>query len=555
MIHASKVREAFTARTTHTKRKTDVTERHDSRVELVAAILACLAAIAPPSSAEIITVCTSGCDYTSIIDAISNANDGDIIQLAAETYREHQTIEVHGRSLRLRGPSTPDGQPLAILDGQDQHRVLSVMNSSLDLENITIMHGNASPDDPLQGGGGVRVEASSIMMQDCVVSNSLGAPGGGMHLKLTTADLLRCRIHGNTTLNTKGKYPTGGPGGGLSQSDGVLSLQQCEVLGNYAWGTGGGIASDGELVIDECVIDGEAELESSQTWSALHCNQIQLSNSEIRASCKFDSGVVTDSEFANFNGPNYYGPCSCCGSSSPAILAGSTSFQSCTFYQLSATNSSPVWGGSAYQGCMFIDNRSGAGGYLADGSCGGALRSSDENAVLRDCVFTGNSAVYGGAVYGLNIIISNCTFRENTSYSNPDYCDTPITGAGGAIYGTGCQIVSCLFEGNESSGPGSAVAGNQNSSFGSVFCGSDTDWIAGDWQDFGENSFAKTCPLICPGDLDDDGFVSGIDLGMWLQHAGNVCDPGSPCPGDLDGDGEVRGSDLGLLLLNWGICD
>ena len=37
-------------------------------------------------SAETITVCASGCDYTSINAAISAASGGDVIHLSAETY-------------------------------------------------------------------------------------------------------------------------------------------------------------------------------------------------------------------------------------------------------------------------------------------------------------------------------------------------------------------------------------------------------------------------------------------------------------------------------------
>ncbi len=47
-------------------------------------------------------------------------------------------------------------------------------------------------------------------------------------------------------------------------------------------------------------------------------------------------------------------------------------------------------------------------------------------------------------------------------------------------------------------------------------------------------------------DLDEDGIVSGADLGLLLVGWGQ------PGPTDLDGDGTTDGADLGLLLAAWG---
>ena len=72
---------------------------------------------------------------------------------------------------------------------------------------------------------------------------------------------------------------------------------------------------------------------------------------------------------------------------------------------------------------------------------GGAIYIFDSSPKIEDCIFTGNSAVYGAAAYigdNSDAIIENCIFAENSSEGN-----------GGAIffYGTdavisGCEIVS-----------------------------------------------------------------------------------------------------------------
>ena len=55
---------------------------------------------------------------------------------------------------------------------------------------------------------------------------------------------------------------------------------------------------------------------------------------------------------------------------------------------------------------------------------------------------------------------------------------------------------------------------------------------------------------FCLGDLDGDGFVNGVDLGLLISEWG--CK--GTCSGDLNGDGMVNAADLGLLISYWGSC-
>lgn len=52
----------------------------------------------------------------------------------------------------------------------------------------------------------------------------------------------------------------------------------------------------------------------------------------------------------------------------------------------------------------------------------------------------------------------------------------------------------------------------------------------------------------CTADINGDGIVDGVDLGLLL---GNWGQPGA---GDIDNDGAVTGFDLGTLLGQWGTC-
>lgn len=53
---------------------------------------------------------------------------------------------------------------------------------------------------------------------------------------------------------------------------------------------------------------------------------------------------------------------------------------------------------------------------------------------------------------------------------------------------------------------------------------------------------------VCPGDLDGDGVVDGVDIAMVLGQWGTS---GSA---DLNGDGMVDGADLAVVLGGWGAC-
>jgi hypothetical protein len=66
----------------------------------------------------------------------------------------------------------------------------------------------------------------------------------------------------------------------------------------------------------------------------------------------------------------------------------------------------------------------------------------------------------------------------------------------------------------------------------------------------GAGSLVLSCVLPpCEGDLNGDGNVDGLDLGVTLSQWG------SNGSADLNGDLNVDGLDLGLLLAGWGACN
>ena len=70
------------------------------------ALLLATSALACATTADTITVCAEGCDHVSVNAAIDAANDGDVIQLAAETYTEEGPIDTDGKAVTTRRVGT-----------------------------------------------------------------------------------------------------------------------------------------------------------------------------------------------------------------------------------------------------------------------------------------------------------------------------------------------------------------------------------------------------------------------------------------------------------------
>jgi len=70
------------------------------------------------------------------------------------------------------------------------------------------------------------------------------------------------------------------------------------------------------------------------------------------------------------------------------------------------------------------------------------------------------------------------------------------------------------------------------------------------WEDTGAPiTVGPPAPPPCPADLNDDGSVNGMDLGIMLGN----WDTANPLT-DLNSDGSTNGIDLGILLGGWGDC-
>ena len=115
----------------------------------------------------------------------------------------------------------------------------------------------------------------------------------------------------------------------------------------------------------------------------------------------------------------------------------------------------------------------------ADSGFGGGLIADGGSPTLKNCEFTGNTAVSGGAMYIANqtavaAVVTNCVFHKNTAEAagaidmasasptieNDTFSDNLANNtSGGAILNLGSSptITNCLFNGNSANAYGGAI--------------------------------------------------------------------------------------------------
>lgn len=243
------------------------------------------------------------------------------------------------------------------------------------------------------------------------------------------------------------------------------------------------------------------------------------------------------------------------------------------------------------ENCVFRNNIARNGG-------GAICMTFPQDTLVNDCVFDGNTATFGGAIFHPQ---NSNTDPTSPTITNSTFVGNTATGTGGAVAagGSGPTYDNCYFEGNANlvSPPSSDWPGGWNWAGGGCFhfnaggspsvtnsqffyntvaggqCGAviwvgnvtnpvvignlllcentcngvESNFTGGPYDNTGGN---EICDL-CPADLNDDGQINGADLGLLIGFW-SCC--GSSCTGDINDDGCVNGADLAELLGSWGEC-
>jgi len=212
--------------------------------------------------------------------------------------------------------------------------------------------------------------------------------------------------------------------------------------------------------------------------------------------------------------------------------------------------------------------------------------------VIADCMIENNTAQKdGGGIYcwaGTDVVVTSCTITGNIASLN-----------GGGISFQSCTptVTGCDISGNTSTGVGGGIHSWKSGVAidSTAICSNNPDQIFGPWTDNGDNCISIDCDgdgdgtadcidgcpddpnktepgdcgcgvadedannngvsdcleTICPGDIDDTGFVDIEDLLILLSEFG-PCPDG--CEADFDADEDVDVNDLLVLIGGWGPC-
>jgi hypothetical protein len=213
-----------------------------------------------------VTVCASGCTYTTISAALTAASSGEVIKVGAGTY---------DGGFVIRTPVTIQGasRTTTIISGgaSNNGTVVDVEATPVTISGVTITGGTWSSTSG-ETGGGVVTGRGVLDLKNCYITGNQGndGSGGGGINSYATTNINRCQINGNTSGAGQGQgggihvggsgavnitngtveNNTAGYGGGIDiDNGGSLTLQGTQVEGNTAAHQGGGIDNNGSLTV------------------------------------------------------------------------------------------------------------------------------------------------------------------------------------------------------------------------------------------------------------------------------------------------------------------
>ena len=240
-------------------------------------------AVVPAAWADTVTVCASGCNYTSINAAIAAAQNGDVIQLAAQTYLEGAVINTLGKAITLRGVVNAAGEPASVLDGADSHRVLicqSGETTATVFENLVIRNGTGD-----YGGGMYNYNNSNPSLNNCTFTDNTASGqygyGGGMYNNYSSSPTLtNCTFTGNTA-----QY-----GGGMFNYNSSPTLTNCTFTDNTATYSGVGMYNSASSpTLNDCTFTLNTGVGMYNNSNPTLTNCILCSNTPLQI-----SGLYTD---------------------------------------------------------------------------------------------------------------------------------------------------------------------------------------------------------------------------------------------------------------------
>ncbi len=434
-------------------------------------VLASLLLLCGTAIGDTITVCSTGCDHTSINDAIDAASNYDLIVLSAETYREGVVVDTDQKVVTIRGTVDDEGNPTSIIDGQGEHRVLACRSGETLLtvfENLVITNGEA------EYGAGMFIDESSPTLANCTFAgNEAGVDGGGVYnasdrwsvMMIGSPNFTNCRF----TENHADRH-----GGGMFNDFSRARLEGCVFIDNTSEENGGAVFNDrSNADFTGCGFTGNAADEKGGGMYNQECTPTLVACDFIENEADIGGGMTNRTSDAELTG--------------------------CLFTENQSDDGGGVYNDESnplFNGCSFIGNRS---------DQGGGMKNTWSSPILDDCVFTENEGEEGGGIFSRmesDPILTNCRL----------WCNLPNSIEGDFTDSKGnCITSECIECDPKEDGPPDEQAN----------CPGDID--SNRTVDGGDLGLLMSAwgSLDPSADLNHDGRIDGLDLGLILSAWGD----------------------------------
>ncbi len=203
-----------------------------------------------------LTVCSSGCDHTTIQAAINAASAFDVIQINEATHTE-LSITVNKSDLTIQG----QGQTTTIVQAAGTQASASdrifVVNTSItvNFQDLTLRHGNATG----RGGAILLNSSSAVTFTRVTLTNNDSSEDGGAIASASSTSGIVLILEECIVSNNNAGVNTFSDGGGIYSSGGNTTLTKCSIFNNQCGDDGGGvyISEFGSVnTFTNCVISG-----------------------------------------------------------------------------------------------------------------------------------------------------------------------------------------------------------------------------------------------------------------------------------------------------------
>ena len=341
-------------------------------------VLVLFVGLAAPSRgyAATLTVCASGCKYTTIAAAIAAAKPGSTISILDAVHTEWNiTID---RNLTVQGK----GAAKTAVDGAANGTVFIVDSGvTATFQDLTIRNGGGGAVGDV---GGIHNDGTLTVKHAAVSGNQAATDGGIMNsgtLTVTNSTLSENLAEdaeggidnegGTLTVTNSTFSDNSGLGGGAIAGSGTLTITNSTFVRNIGLGPGG-ISSEGTATVTNTTFSGNSGFAGALSGTG--------------------SLTVTNSTFSG-NGGRVGG-----GIDNEGTLTVTNS----TFVGNSAQGGGAIYGSGTIINSTFVGNGAVGGGAIEGGG------------TIINSTFAGNSAVFGGAIEGDGTFLKNTILAGNS---------------------------------------------------------------------------------------------------------------------------------------------